>query len=64
VADTPALLVELLRRGWNPDEVAGVAGDNVLRALQQAEEAAAGLRAEREPSVERITPVMPDDHEH
>jgi membrane dipeptidase len=37
----PALLVELMRRGWSDREIAGVAGGNVLRALRQAERVAA-----------------------
>jgi membrane dipeptidase len=37
----PALLVELMRRGWSDREIAGVAGGNVLRALREAERVAA-----------------------
>jgi membrane dipeptidase len=47
VAAVPALLVELLRRGYSDSEVAGIAGGNALRALQAAEEVAARLQTER-----------------
>jgi membrane dipeptidase len=46
----PALLVELARRGWSDDDLAKVAGGNVLRALEQAETVGARLRASRPPS--------------
>jgi membrane dipeptidase len=45
--DYPALLAELLRRGWTDEEVAKLAGGNVLRALREAEAVAARLRRER-----------------
>ena len=41
VEDYPALLVELMRRGWSDRDIAGVAGGNLLRALRQAERVAA-----------------------
>lgn len=46
----PALIAELLRRGYSDDDVRKVAGGNVLRALRGAETAAARLQAERPPS--------------
>ncbi|MGO9426070.1 MAG: dipeptidase [Steroidobacteraceae bacterium] len=46
----PALLVELMRRGWTDGEVAKVAGENVLRVLAAAERMAAKLRALRPPA--------------
>ncbi len=46
----PALLVELMRRGWTDGEVAKVAGENVLRVLAAAERVAAKLRALRPPA--------------
>jgi membrane dipeptidase len=46
----PALLAELLRRGWTDSDVAKVAGSNVLRVLARAEEVATRLRATRPPS--------------
>ncbi len=46
----PALLAELMRRGWTDAEVAKVAGANLLRVLAAAEQVAARLRATRKPS--------------
>ena len=46
----PALLVELMRRGWTDGEVAKVAGENVLRVLAAAERVAAKLHALRPPA--------------
>jgi len=47
VGAIPELLVELLRRGYTDDDIAAIAGGNVLRALEQAEEVAERLRRER-----------------
>jgi len=46
----PALLGELLRRGYSDDDVRKVAGGNVLRTLRGAEAVALRLQAERAPS--------------
>lgn len=46
----PALLAELLRRGWTDAEIKKLAGENLLRVLRQAEQVAARLQKEREPS--------------
>src|SRR6202142_1980073 len=46
----PALLVELMRRGWTDGEIAKVAGENVLRVMAAAERVAMKLRAARAPS--------------
>ncbi len=46
----PALLAELLRRGYTDEEVEKVAGGNLLRAFDRAEAVAARLRASRPPS--------------
>ena len=43
----PALLAELMRRGWSDADVAKVAGENVLRALAAAEAVSARLSRER-----------------
>jgi membrane dipeptidase len=43
----PALLVELMRRGWTDSDIAKIAGENVLRVMADAERVAAKLRAER-----------------
>ncbi|MBW8743978.1 MAG: dipeptidase [Sphingomonas sp.] len=46
VADYPALLAEMLRRGWSDADVAKLAGGNVLRVMAQAEKVAASMKAE------------------
>jgi membrane dipeptidase len=46
----PALLVELMRRGWSDADVAKVAGDNVLRVMTEAAQVAAKLGASEAPS--------------
>jgi membrane dipeptidase len=43
----PALLEELLRRGWTDADIAKLAGENVLRVMAAAEKVALKLRAER-----------------
>jgi membrane dipeptidase len=40
----PALLAELMRRGWSDTDVAKVAGENVLRVMAEAERVSAKLR--------------------
>jgi membrane dipeptidase len=47
VAGYPALLVELMRRGWSDADVAKVAGENVLRVMAEAGRVAQQLRANR-----------------
>jgi membrane dipeptidase len=37
VQDYPALFAELIRRGWSDENLAKLAGGNILRALRQAE---------------------------
>jgi membrane dipeptidase len=49
----PALLAELMRRGWTDSEIAKLAGENVLRVMSAAEHVAARLREERRPSEAR-----------
>ena len=46
----PALLAELARRGWSDHDLARLAGENVLRVLEQAEAVSGRLRASRQPS--------------
>jgi membrane dipeptidase len=43
----PALLEELMRRGWTDSDIAKVAGENLLRVMAAAEKAAVRLRAAR-----------------
>ena len=45
----PALLEELMRRGWTDADIAKVAGENVLRVMTAVEKAAQRLRAMRPP---------------
>ncbi|TWH92836.1 membrane dipeptidase [Sphingobium wenxiniae] len=44
----PALLAELMRRGWSDVDIAKLAGGNVLRVMAAAEQVAAGLKGEPE----------------
>ncbi len=49
----PALLAELMRRGWSDADVAKLAGGNLLRVFAEAERVAARLRTTRGPSLAR-----------
>jgi membrane dipeptidase len=51
VSKYPALLAELLRRGYSEADVEKVAGRNILRVLAESETLAARLRHERPPSI-------------
>jgi membrane dipeptidase len=46
----PALFEELARRGWTDDELADLAGRNLLRVIRQAEAVAERLQAHEAPS--------------
>ena len=46
----PALFAELLRRGYTPEDLKKIAGQNLLRAMRQMERVSARLRRERPPS--------------
>ena len=50
----PLLLVELARRGWSDDELAKVAGGNILRVMREADAAAKRLQATERPSTATI----------
>ena len=54
VSKYPALTAELLRRGWREEDVRKALGLNVLRVMRRAEEVAARLQKEREPSTATI----------
>ena len=54
VSSYPALIAELLDRGWSQDECVQLIGANVLRALREAEAVARSLSARRAPSTARI----------
>jgi len=50
VSTFPALVEELLRRGYSDEDVKKVLGLNVIRALRRAEQVAQAMQAERGPS--------------
>jgi membrane dipeptidase len=56
----PALLAELLRRGWSDGDVAKLAGGNVLRVMARAEAVAAAMAGE--PSGNATEPVLDAKH--
>jgi membrane dipeptidase len=43
----PALLAELLRRGYTEEDVKKVAGLNLLRVMREAEQVSARLRTQK-----------------
>jgi len=55
VATFPALLAELAKRGWTEGDLRKLAGENILRVLEQAERVAARLRRQRPASIQTIT---------
>lgn len=63
VAGYPALLVELMRRGWSREEIAKVAGLNILRVMREAEEVAAELQKIEGPFEVRIDDDGYGEHE-
>lgn len=50
VAAYPALFAELLRRGYSADDIAKIAGRNLLRLMYEVEAAAEHIDAQRQPS--------------
>ncbi len=54
VSTFPALFVELSRRGWSEEELAKLAGENVLRVMRESESVARRLQRERSPSTKTI----------
>jgi membrane dipeptidase len=47
VEDYPALFAELIRRGWTDQDLAKLAGGNILRALRRAEVVSASMKNEQ-----------------
>ena len=47
VEDYPNLFAELIRRGWSDENLAKLAGGNVLRVLRRAEAVAASMKNEQ-----------------
>jgi membrane dipeptidase len=64
VSSYPALIDELLARGWTEADIAGLTRGNVLRVLREAEAASRAISASRGPSRARIgdhgAVAMPD----
>lgn len=58
VSKFPALIAELLRRGYEDEDIRKLAGLNFLRVMREAEAVAARLREERGPYVGTISPVV------
>ncbi|MBK5254721.1 MAG: dipeptidase [Vicinamibacteria bacterium] len=54
VSKYPALIAELLRRGWTDADVKKLAGENILRVWASNEQVAARLKSERPPSLATI----------
>jgi membrane dipeptidase len=54
VSTYPALTAELLKRGYGDEDVKKILGLNVLRVMKRAEEVAARLQKQREPSTATI----------
>jgi membrane dipeptidase len=54
VSTYPALFAELSRRGWSEEDLAKLAGGNILRVMRSAEEVARQLQRERGPSTATI----------
>ncbi len=50
----PALIAELLRRGWSEEDCGKLASGNIIRTLRAAEQTARALSASRGPSRSRI----------
>jgi membrane dipeptidase len=57
VSTYPALVAELLRRGYADSDVQKILGGNVLRVMRQAERVAADLQKTRTPSMATIEAV-------
>ena len=55
VSTYPALLVELLRRGYSDKDIAAIAGSNFLRVMRKAEDVSAQLQKKVTPSEALIT---------
>jgi membrane dipeptidase len=53
VSKFPYLLAELIERGWSDEDIRKLAGQNVLRALREAEDVAHRLQRERNPSTSK-----------
>ncbi len=54
VSKYPDLFAELVRRGWSDEDLAKLAGGNLMRVLREAEQVAALLRRDTHPSTATI----------
>jgi membrane dipeptidase len=55
VQDYPNLFAELIRRGWTDENLAKLAGGNILRVLRQAEAVSKSMASEP-PAADQLTP--------
>jgi len=55
VSKYPALFAELAHRGWSDDDLRKLAGENILRVLERAEQVAVRLQKTRQASTKTIT---------
>jgi membrane dipeptidase len=60
VSGYPLLFAELIRRGWSDQDLAKLAGGNVLRVLRQAEAVANSMKDES-PAMARLQPFDPNN---
>ena len=60
VSGYPLVFAELIRRGWSDEDLAKLAGGNLLRVLRQAEAVAASMKDEP-PATARLQPMSPTD---
>src|SRR5215213_3794267 len=54
VSKYPALFAELAHRGWSDEDLRKLAGENILRVLERAEQVSANLKKTRGPSTQTI----------
>ena len=54
VSSYPALFVELLKRGYSDDDIAKIAGGNILRVMRDVELVAERIAKQRLPSTVTI----------
>jgi membrane dipeptidase len=54
----PNLFAELVRRGWSDEDLRKLAGENMLRVMEQVEQVAARLQTERAPSTALFVPTQ------
>jgi len=60
VSKYPALIAELISRGWNKYEIGGLTGGNLLRVMKGAEKVAKKLQASGTPPIYDLYPKRPD----